>query len=884
VHGRVLAVGDGLIETLPGFFAPNERWQAAMLAGFPIYADPNKAFWYPLRLLRYIPNGFNAYIVTGYAVAAWATYGYVRSVTGVVVAGITSAVAFSCGGFLISHFGHPMIVQPTAWACVAVSALDSYLRTRKGWPLAGMAIAEILCFAAGQPQIATFTVVLLVSYLIWNGYVRQRRETIRIYLEGMTAIILGVAAAGFAWIPTIVQGTLSVRSGLGFNAFVADSLPANHLLRMLTYPFAAGGGADAIYHGAIVPAEAGAFTETACYVALATLALAPLAPFAGQRRVALFWIGTACIALTLAVGDALPIAALTYQMPGFNLFRIPGRHAFEFTLAVAILGGLGVAAIARGAERRVVLYAGMLAAATIGALATVDVASQDPGFLQRPAVAIFLVALAAQLVLLLATTFVRASPHVQAAIACGAVVVGGLPFEATAYWLDAPSARVLEEPGYVRLLARLPLQLGQRVYTASEDAALDLQPNLPTIWGVPDIGGYSPVQFSIVQIFLQTAENGRLLNVTSPLVDLAGVEYFAVPSHPEHGIDAAERYDRADLGAYLSIARPNAPRSLTFGLARPRRADQLALVTALGESVEVQQGTTVAIVTLRPVSGTPQSIPLRAGFETAEFAYDRPDVAASVRHRRGRLYERYGLNSWYECLLPARVRKPISSVQIRIIDQNAALNVRKISLIDGPSKRAYPLSGEALYLGDPRHFRRVAEIDGVALFENLRSSPTVWIANAVPSIIDLSNNAALAAFRERLGHMDLRRYAPAVGVPAMTSVRGSAQLVRYEAEHRGVSVHCPAACLLVSNTTFTTDWRVEIDGRPGRLVRVDGFLQGVVVPSGSHRVEFSYEPLAERAGIALTGLSAALSLTWMLARLRRERYRPSTPAGTNAQS
>ncbi|MFY9781368.1 MAG: hypothetical protein WAJ85_12775 [Candidatus Baltobacteraceae bacterium] len=870
-HAGILAFGDGLVETLPAFFAPNERWQPAMLAGFPIYADPNKVFWYPLRLLRFVPNGFNVYILAGYAVAAWATYGYVRSITGVVWAGIASAAAFSCGGFLISHFGHPMIVQPAAWACVAIWSLDSYLRFGRGRSLLALALAEVLCFASGQPQIAAFTIALLTGYLGWNGFGRSFQETARVYLEGSAAIALGVAAAGMIWIPAVVQGASSVRSGLDFPSFVLDSLPARHLARTLVYPFAAGGGAAAIYRGGIVPAEGVAFAETACYVALGALALAPLAPFAGRRRLAYFWIFTACLALALALGDALPLAAFTFKLPVYKLFRIPGRHAFEFTLSVAVLSGLGVAAIARGVRRRGVLYLGLFAVSTIAALATMDVASGDAAFGREPAVTIFLAALAIQLALLLAATAPRRAPLTRAATACGAVVAGSLAFAATAYWLDSSPASALATPGYVRLLERLPLGRGQRVYTQGDGAHEELRPNLPTMWGVPDIGGYTPLQLSPVRIFLQTGEDGRFLDVASPLVDLAAVRYFAVPAQAEGGVEASVRYAQGDLGDFLSVEYPNAPRSLTFGLAQPRGADGVGLVTALGASIDVPQGETVANVVLRGRSGAAQVLPLRAGVETAEFAYDRPDVLAAIRHRRAALYQRDGVNSWYECLLPVRLREPVASVDIRMIDSHAALNVRKLSLIDRSAGLAYPFSGEAPYFGDPRHFRHVADVDGVAVFENLRSGPAVWIASAVPSVLGTASDAEMAAFRERLRGMNLRRDALTAGTPATGPVRGSARLVRDEAERREAVATCPGECLLVSSMTFTDDWTAAVDGRPSRLVRADGFLQGVVVPPGRHVVELRYQPLAGRAGVALSGTSAAVLLGWTFLRWRSRR-------------
>jgi hypothetical protein len=37
-------------------------------------------------------------------------------------------------------------------------------------------------------------------------------------------------------------------------------------------------------------------------------------------------------------------------------------------------------------------------------------------------------------------------------------------------------------------------------------------------------------------------------------------------------------------------------------------------------------------------------------------------------------------------------------------------------------------------------------------------------------------------------------------------------------------------------------WRVEVDGRAGRLIEVDGFFLGVDVPAGTRTVEFSYRP------------------------------------------
>ncbi len=198
----------------------------------------------------------------------------------------------------------------------------------------------------------------------------------------------------------------------------------------------------------------------------------------------------------------------------------------------------------------------------------------------------------------------------------------------------------------------------------------------------------------------------------------------------------------------------------------------------------------------------------------------------------------------------------------------AALNVRNMSLIDRRANRAYYFSDEAPYFSDPRHFRHIADIEGVALFENLRSSPAVWVARAIPRSVEGASDARLAAYRERLRELDLRHEALTDGIPAMEPVRGNARLVHDEAERRDVVVTCRTRCLLVSSMTFTNDWVVDVDGRPSRLVRADGFLQGVALGSGTHAVQFRYRPAAGRAGVALSGVSLVVLAGWLFLRRR----------------
>jgi hypothetical protein len=71
-----------------------------------------------------------------------------------------------------------------------------------------------------------------------------------------------------------------------------------------------------------------------------------------------------------------------------------------------------------------------------------------------------------------------------------------------------------------------------------------------------------------------------------------------------------------------------------------------------------------------------------------------------------------------------------------------------------------------------------------------------------------------------------------------------------------VSVRGEADGLLVLGDPWYPQWRVEVDGRPAELLRVDHAFRGVRVPAGEHRVVFTYQDRALQAGLVLSSLTA----------------------------
>ena len=82
-----------------------------------------------------------------------------------------------------------------------------------------------------------------------------------------------------------------------------------------------------------------------------------------------------------------------------------------------------------------------------------------------------------------------------------------------------------------------------------------------------------------------------------------------------------------------------------------------------------------------------------------------------------------------------------------------------------------------------------------------------------------------------------------------------------------VRVDVRTACdrLLVYLDTWAPGWRARIDGRPVPTLRVNGAVRGVLVPAGSHTLEWTYRP--DHLPVLLTIMAASAMAAIALARL-----------------
>ena len=376
----------------------------------------------------------------------------------------------------------------------------------------------------------------------------------------------------------------------------------------------------------------------------------------------------------------------------------------------------------------------------------------------------------------------------------------------------------------------------------------------------------------------------------------------------------------------LTPSRINRNSKIGFAIP-PVEVDRLALVTNLSWSIQVPDNTTVARIRLFAEGGKTFNLELRTGEHTAEWAHDRSDIKATIKHRRppvatsykvedgGESYEAHSYVSAFP--LPERAR--ITGGEISLVPLRPApdllLDVLRISLIDRGGK-SFPLRREwlakestgaavAAASPDPRvpagpvgsggtttgataertdqtrpgprgpteRWHRVSQIGNVIVFENKQAMPRAWLATETavmkePEMIEVIRTAKLPNGQTWEPARVALLEGPTEFTPATSNGHGEAQVTRYEPNRISLKTKSVAPSVLVLSENHYPGWRAYVDGKPVETLRVNYNLRGLTLPAGDHDVEFLYRPKSVILGAVLSLLTLLALLIWW----RREKH------------
>ncbi len=946
-------------------------WNPYIFSGMPLFASAQGGLLFPLNWFYLFFNTIaatNLMVVSTYTVAGLGAYLFARRTGSSITGSLVTALAWQMGGFTVAQLAHINIAQVAAVLPWVFWSLEGY--ARGGGRKLGVLCSVFVALQAfvGHQQTLLYSLELVASYAVVTALTEKQARAL--YLKSLGFVAAGLALAAVQILPTFELLRNSLRAEATYEFFTSFSLPRRFALTFFA-PYVMGGGDGRLFRAPYVGPPF--YAELVGYVGLLGLMLALAALILKRDARNLFWASAAAAAFLLALGGYAPFGLyrLIYQLPVLNLFRVPSRHLLEVEFALAVLAGRGLTALqsARASGRAV--RASVASGAIVFVLTCLAVTVLRPeefhlgrvaefGFMRAPELFVPVVLAAASAWALF--VFARGRTRNAAALVVCVLVVDLLVWGQSSGWrVGSPvsDSELWRVPETVKLLRSIAPQdaASYRILTAphtfdpkvapvppsvshSQDWVVWTQPDVYMAHGIQNAAGYDGFGLARysrlagdMKVWGELTDPDRTLRGPGREIDLLSVRYLlsmrnrkgageqleATPSSASDAATNANAFPPATmkLGDFMfnesDLGLPNlgAGKRLVFTVP-PVETDRVALVTNLSWSESVPNGATVARVLLRATDGREFDMDLRAGADTAEWAYDRPDIRSRIKHARPKVATSYAVEDaqgryeghTYVASLALPERITLAGGEITIYPSakwpDLQLGVFHVSLVDTASGAARPLARErvgveAIPASDANsksdadstggvaptndvdstknvdstkdaqgvnRWKLVAQTDYVDIYENARSLPRAWLASEARVLNEDATLEVIRAgtFSDGSKWEPLRtalvESEPSAGL-ASGAGGGRAQVTRYEPNRVDVKTEAGSPSILVLAENHYPGWRAYVDGEPSGVLRVDYNLRGVFVPAGAHEVRFVYRPKSVLIGLAVSLVAAA---------------------------
>lgn len=931
-------------------------WNPYIFSGMPLFASAQGGLLFPLNWFYLIFNTIaatNLMVVSTYVAAGLGAYLFARRNGSSITGSLVTALAWQFGGFIVAQLAHINIAQVAALLPWVLWALEAYARGGgRKWGVLVSVFVALQAFV-GHQQTLVYSLELVVAYAAVMAW--TQRQARALYLKSLAFVAAGMLLAAVQILPTFELLRNSPRADATYEFFTSFSLPRRGALTFFA-PYVMGGGDGRLFRAPYVGPPF--YAEMVGYVGALGLMLALAALLVRRDARNLFWACAAAVAFLFALGGYAPLGLyeLVYHVPVLNLFRVSARHLMEVEFALAVLAGRGVTALQSAREDGRVLRAAVVAGAVVFALTCLAVTVLRPdgfklgreaefGFMRAPElfVPVVVAAASAWALYVFARGRARGAAGVLVFVLAFDLVLWG---QSSGWRVGSPAAdsELWRVPEIVKLLRSVAPRdaSSYRILTAPHTFNPEVPPVPPSVshsqdwvvWTQPDMymahqiqnaagyDGFGLARYSRLagdmKVWGELTDPDRTLRGRGRELDVLNVRYLlSMRKQRKDGTgvqeatlssatDAASAFPPATkrLGDFLfaetDLGLPNlgAGKRLAF-TTPPVETDAVALVTNLSWSENVPDGVGVARVRLRARDGRALDFELRAGADTAEWAHDRPDIRARIKHARPTVATSYAVEDAqgrYEghtyvtsVALPERIALAGGEITI---ESNAKwpdlqLGVYRVSLVDKTTGAARPLARDRVSVEtapapgasstgeadstkgaepakdtDARHWKLVAQTQYVDIYENARTLPRAWLASDARA---LDESATLEVIRG--GSLpdgtpwEPQRTALVESEPPASFVsgvgNGSASVTRYEANRVDVMTEADAPSILVLAENHYPGWRAYVDGESAGVLRVNYNLRGVFVPAGKHEVRFVYRPKSVLIGLAVSLLTAA---------------------------
>ncbi|MEK7573061.1 MAG: YfhO family protein [Patescibacteria group bacterium] len=213
-------------------------------------------------------------------------------------------------------------------------------------------------------------------------------------------------------------------------------------------------------------------------------------------------------------------------------------------------------------------------------------------------------------------------------------------------------------------------------------------------------------------------------------------------------------------------------------------------------------------------------------------------------------------------IMPGLGKEDLSSnyYRLRVLD---LLSVKYIldREENGSTEKTFPID----------RFKLVYQKDGWKIFENLKAAPRIFLASDYKIF---KNNEE---FEKLLFSKDfdpsktilLEKNILNRELKHINSGEDRLKIITYEPEKITISSSAKNDRLLFLSDTYYPGWKAYVDGNKTEIYRADYAFRAVIVPEGTHTVQFIFDPDSYKLGYKISLISSGLLLLFFLFSIKR---------------
>ncbi len=329
-------------------------WNPYTFNGMPFQADIQSALFYIPNLIQmFFVSGerlhffwVESFIILHYILAGVSMYFLTKHFKVDKLPALFSGLVYMLSGFMITHGIHQIIINHVAWLPLVLLLFTKSIEQKSLFYtiLGGLTLGHSVL--AGFPQLSLYIFLLLLFYFVFLFIVKLKEtnfnQAFSIIPIAAGFILIAVLLTAIQILPTLELAPLSNRAAISYEKSLEGTFHPQQIITLLIPKFFGEQSAQVSnYWG---QGQYWHYWETNFYIGIAGLLFALFAfSIIHKNKFVLFFSIVFLFAILYALGDFFILHKFFFHnIPGFHLFRNPGRMSLLFTFSGAILSGFGL--------------------------------------------------------------------------------------------------------------------------------------------------------------------------------------------------------------------------------------------------------------------------------------------------------------------------------------------------------------------------------------------------------------------------------------------------------------------------------------------------------------------------------------------------------------